>query len=395
MNGKGYIKNIIASGATTITSPLIGAFVFFSILFGSPSLVFAVDTPYDFEFANTATRLEHSRGDVVTATPWYIWWDDSEICDTGNGTLVLTYATGTQIYSTGSQQCNESGTAGIRGGIALTNALSGQPSGTYIIRLTASSSPAVTWTEAIVWNNSQYGGPDEFYTRITSVTSPLSNQATPSTNVQFAFQYYNADGTTYAYAGAEIVDITSQQTLTPVELAIISDGFATYATTTQLRYGNSYMWRPYLRNASSTVFIQGQWITPFGVVSSTGTTSPYIQSISSTTPSFFDFVNVPELLRSRVPFSYLFSGIALLGTIDEIPASSNSALVMTFVPPSASTTPLGIALTNVEMFSTSTITELMGSNVLNSFSNLMAWVMWLSMFWFFFHQAMHEINHKK
>jgi len=163
------------------------------LFFGLVEPVFAVDTPYDFEFATNATRLEHAREDVLTGTPWYIWWDDSEICDTGNATIVVTYATGTPVYYPTPQQCNESGTAGIRGGISLLNALSGQPSGTYLIRLTASSTPSVTWTDAFVWTGSSLDEPDEDLdrTRFVLITSPEDEEViATSTAVTFSSYIY-------------------------------------------------------------------------------------------------------------------------------------------------------------------------------------------------------------
>jgi len=240
-----------------------------------------------------------------------------------------------------------------------------------------------------------YDAGNEGGSAILNTISPLANMATPSTQVVFEFTYWNADD--FDTAGAEIVNITQQQNIAPLTEDILVSGQGSFQQTLGLNSGMSYMWRPYLYNSSSTEKLFGEWEVPFGVVTTTGTTTAFATSISSTTPSFSDYVNVPELLKTKVPFAYLYQFVTMLQDTSSIPSATSTSLTLSFISQNASTTvPASFynSLTNVEMFSTSTVTDLMPQNVIDLLYALQVAVIWLSVAFTCYHVGMRATNHQ-
>lgn len=211
------------------------------------------------------------------------------------------------------------------------------------------------------------------------VYTPLANYQTASTSVLFSYDVFVASSS-FTFACAEISSITNQQNLAPLCRPILSSGVTSFNATTTLVTGNSYSWRPYLLDSVNGIRFNSDWIIPFGIVSTSGTTTPYfVPSLaSSTNPTFLDFVNIPSLLQRKLPFSLFYDVNNILQGIDQIPASSAPTAIFDFIAPSASTTfpALYSSLTDVELFSTSTVTELVPEEVSSLFLLIQQATIW-------------------
>jgi len=218
-----------------------------------------------------------------------------------------------------------------------------------------------------------FGGGNSQKSRIVKVNSPVVSP-TPSTSVPFSFDYYNTGYEGYNEAGAQIKDVTAQFDVVPAEVAVNSTGLATYSSTYTLTTGHGYLWRPYLRNSSSTTVptLYGPWTGMIDVVTdSASSSSPYITANASTT-AFFDYLNIPQLLETRLPFAYLFQIKNLLGSL----ATTTSTFPELVLHIGATTTPIHM---NVTILSSSTVLMFTGQNNVNDMRDYIAAALWFTL----------------
>jgi hypothetical protein len=166
------------------------------------------------------------------------------------------------------------------------------------------------------------GTQDSGDTRIVSEDTPPNGSITGSTSVGFTFQYYFndvADFGRYDLAGVELQDLTNFSIgIGPPESAITASGYSTYSQTKTLTTGHEYMWRAYLRSASTTEKIFGG-LTTFFVVS-----NPYpidlnsqTTSTGSTTEQFSSgLTGLFNGITTGPPFGFIFSVISAVRTLN-------------------------------------------------------------------------------
>jgi len=241
--------------------------------------------------------------------------------------------------------------------------------------------------------------------RIVNVIEPRNGTTTPSTSVSFKYDIFTATSSPYSQTCAVITDIN---TLVQTETcgSLLFSGATSISLSKTLTSGHAYTWYADLRATSTALRVQSANYT-FYVVSKTGfefedidgLESPldlHTSSTSASSTSFIDYVNIPKLLRTKIPFAYIYQFGTLLLHLDDIPAAQNTALRLTFVASAASSTlPAGLysSLSNVEMFSTTTATKLIPSSVLSVLYLLQVAVIWVGVAFTCFHIGTRAFNH--
>lgn len=192
---------------------------------------------------------------------------------------------------------------------------------------------------------------------IGSIVSPQPNgMTTASTSVNFSFNYFVNVLDGYTKVGLELNDVDGNSTIVPVYGYISGSGLKTFTATSTFEYSHYVWWRPYLENASSTKKY-GVWQS-FYVVSASTTNQTLLPIDQDATSSIMAMLNVPNLLKTRVPFAYIFQIAEVISDTSMVSSSSVASLTLNFV---SSSSPYASQLNGVAMFSTSTITSLMGS----------------------------------
>lgn len=224
---------------------------------------------------------------------------------------------------------------------------------------------------------------------ITNVYPLLVDSPTPSTTVDWEFDYYNACVEGYDVAGVEIQDVTNGFDYAPVEQDITSCGGDTYTHTFNFPSGASLLYRNYLRDTSTTTpspKLYGSLVGLVNIVSGNPNITPYLStSTTASTTAFFDFINVPYLLQSRKPFSYIYQISVLLSDVGSTTADTAGSVAYDFGT-YASGTPLA-SIGSVTLFSTSTVTHFLSPTLLALFRGFLVAVLYISAGMFIFHDV--------
>lgn len=223
--------------------------------------------------------------------------------------------------------------------------------------------------------------------RIIAYNSPTYNVST-STSVLFDFDYYNSGYEVFDKAGVEIRDLTAQFQYAPIEEDVNLVGFADYSQYYTLIAGHAHLWRPYLKNSasSSVPTLYGNWVGIVDVVTASASSTPYLaSSTTATSTAFFDFLNVPYLLQTKVPFAYFYQVSNLLTNLSSTTATSTGSVTYDFGE-YASGTVLS-SLGEVTLFSTSTVTQLIPSWILALFRALIVAILYVSAGMYLFHDV--------
>lgn len=202
-------------------------------------------------------------------------------------------------------------------------------------------------------------------TRFITPYIPNNGVISGSTNVNFNVDYfYNDSANPYLnVVGIDLKDVTTGFQYAPIESPILASGGGEYDHNYILTAGHYHLWRPYMRSTSNQEdTIYGSWYS-LDVVTPSASSTYFIdpitgEPINATSSSFFDFLNVPQLLQTRVPFAYIYQVGSLLLTLDDIQATSAPIFMLPLGM--ASTTLPGVS--DIEFFSVDTITDLMPSS---------------------------------
>lgn len=213
-----------------------------------------------------------------------------------------------------------------------------------------------------------------FIDTISPVTSP-----TASTNVNFKWTGYNTGQEGYDKIGVEIRNVTAGITVVPTLQDSAFTGTVTYDQDYTLTTGQGYLWRPFFTNtASSTVPNKnGEWVGMIDIVTTSASTSCGSLCGDSESSSFlFAFLDVPTLLKTKVPFSYVYEFSGIIGGYSEITASDVSEITVSF---SGSTTPPALSATfdDITLFSTSTVTHFLSPTLLALMKLLLSMTIWV------------------
>jgi len=201
--------------------------------------------------------------------------------------------------------------------------------------------------------------PNDLSTRILQPYTPENGNLSTSTTVVFSFEYFFNDSTSFGLfdtVAIEITDLTSGNA-TPTTIGnktINSSGITTYTTNAILNAGHLYLWRPTIFSSTgASTQLYGDY-SSLDIVFRSASSTPYTSATigTSTLPNatnFLSFLNVPNLLVTKIPFAYFFQ--IADGIRQGISTTTNTQI------PSGTITISGLrgASTTVDMFSTTTI----------------------------------------
>jgi len=221
--------------------------------------------------------------------------------------------------------------------------------------------------------------PNATSSRIVQINEPLSGSISTSTDVLFDFSYFNndTDPTPVEYAGVELLNTTNQTSVFRIDQPIITSGGGSYRRSIPLIANNQYIWRPYLRTATTSSFIYGD-AQIFNVVTNPAPSSLYTQPLATSTATSTEgkYLNIISLLQNKHPIAYIPQTYALLQEEATLEGDSTfPKLTFDFTDTRLGSTTLG--LTEVDMFSTTTITHFFNEDQINLFKTLITAVIWV------------------
>lgn len=204
--------------------------------------------------------------------------------------------------------------------------------------------------------------------RIISLNAPANNGTTATEVVTFEYTYFNNPSDGFVKTGVTLVDLTASQSIVGASTTISGSGQFNASLQRQLASGHQYRWTAYLEKANGQRVISQSQI--FYVVSFVGygsSTASVLQpseitesNASSTLQStLMQFLNIFSLVQNKIPFAYVDRVIEEIDT-SNLPATSEFAAVRVDFPTSTNSM---LNIGTVELFSTSTVTDLMGNTI--------------------------------
>jgi len=216
-------------------------------------------------------------------------------------------------------------------------------------------------------------------TRITQIYEPLSGSITATNAVTFHFDYFNADGATYQYEGYELKNITDGVSVLTQNDNVISSGFGTFSTTTNLSPNKTYMWRPFLSNDESN-FVYGDFKI-FHVISNPNPNSSITLEATTTdmeefNGQFAQYFNLISLIQNKYPVSYIPQMITVLNN------ELTSATTTEFPSLELEFDYNGTATVTLDAFSTTTIVGYLPDHLVDQWKTLISYILYISFFSF-------------
>lgn len=283
------------------------------------------------------------------------------------------------------------------------------------------SAGQVVYVDTVAPPPIEFGNPT---THIIAQNYPTPGVTTPDAEVTFDYDFLNTglDSPVYAFAGIEVINMTKGITYdtSEAEVAISSSGEISYTNAvTIIDTGDAFQWRPYLRTASSTAFIRGDWYS-FSVLVQNPVASPYSPiegGFGTSTASDFCDENLPyddsdiiqatltfipngickavsfmvvpsqasvntfqswgQTIQTKIPFSYGIEMYNIFNDINTAISSSSTTNFPVLELEYGSTTGSSFH-GSVVLFSSTTVNALFPEAVRNGFRNLLSVVLWLS-----------------
>jgi len=231
----------------------------------------------------------------------------------------------------------------------------------------------------IYWSGSQIQIDPSSSTRFITPYSPSNGTTTGSTAVSFSAPYFFDDTSSYSLYDTVAFDIVDATSGNPPyrfgQTTINSSGYSTLSSSQTLIAGHLYMWHPVMYSSTgSSSPISGDYYT-LNVLYESASSTPYIGATlgTSTLPSstnLLSFLNVPNLLATKVPFGYFFQAK------DAILNGANSTSSTAIPSGTFSIRGIGHGTTTVDMFSTSTVGYFLSSSTISLLRGLMVAVLY-------------------
>jgi len=156
------------------------------------------------------------------------------------------------------------------------------------------------------------------------------------------------------------------------------NGYYTFSRSMILPYNGNYTAQAILYDSSTGSTTLSNTIY-FGLNSTSTTLDLGIASSSEN--GLLGFLNVPELLKTKIPFAYMFQIATALQTAIATTSTSN-------ISTGSFNWKLGNnATTTIDMFSSSTIKYFFTDTYINIFRTLEVATIWFSLGWFLYHDA--------
>jgi len=239
---------------------------------------------------------------------------------------------------------------------------------------------------ACVWTTDEISA-QATSTRITSIISPVNNTTLPTTLATFSFRFWNGEPV-YDRYGFELRDITGNFQYISKESSILASGFSTVSTTTSVTANHFHMWRAYLKDTSTGSYIYSNW-NSFEVVGSSASSSPLLSGndYATSTNGFLEFLNVPELLKTKAPFAYLPLMWNTLTQTSGIATSTVATSTMSFVM--ASSTSFQQTIT-IDFFSETVFRRFLSQDLINLLRGLLATLIYAGTLWYIYHDLINR-----
>jgi len=158
-------------------------------------------------------------------------------------------------------------------------------------------------------------------------------------------------------------------------------GNGTASSSVTLTLGHEYLWQPVMTFLSGNEVV-GLYYSYFATstLPATYTGATFGTSTISLTTSFIDFINVPSLLKTKVPFGYIYQFASII-------TSSFASSSATTIPSGSFSVHFPAGTTTIDMFSTSTISHFISPSMLALIRGFMVAITYFSFGWFVFHEA--------
>jgi len=227
--------------------------------------------------------------------------------------------------------------------------------------------------------------------RVISQITPTNGSTAPSTEVQFVFSWYNTGLEGYSVAQTEINDISSGFQYTPIQSNAALSGTGQTTQIYTLTANHLHTWRGCLLNPTTFQKTCSGYYSLNVVGPSASSSFPVLPEINETNATssaqggIFAFLNVPQLLQSKYPFSWFFDIADLYQQLQASSTEDVAAVALEYSLLDISSTTKNALPSSWEVFSTSTITQFIPESVLNAWRLLMTAVIWMSVVAYLYH----------
>jgi len=242
-----------------------------------------------------------------------------------------------------------------------------------------------------IWGQPEQPNQFASTSRIISQIAPLNGATTASTEVQFDFSWFNSGQELYTVAQAEISDVTGGIQLVPQQSNAALSGTGQTTQIYELQANHYHIWRGCLLNPTTAQKTCSPFHS-FEVVGPSASSSfPVVPDINETNATssaqggMFAFLNVPQLMQSKYPFSWFFD---IADLYQELQASSTedvATVTLDYSSLDISTTTKNALPSSWTVFGTTTITAFIPEPVLDAWRVLMSAVIWMAVVAYLYH----------
>jgi len=201
--------------------------------------------------------------------------------------------------------------------------------------------------------------------------TPVTGYINPTNEVVFETEYYANSQNEFDRLIFEIRDLSVGQNLVPlVSNTITQNSWSTFTATTTLTTDHQYFWRPVMTNTTTGFQVEGKWNLLYIINNTNGQTfDPSL--VATTTPSAFsDFLNIGNLLSTKIPFAYVYQ----IGTLLLDLANSTTTAV---APIGQIPINLGHGTSTLTVFSTSTVTYFFSDSQISLLRGIMVLILYV------------------
>jgi len=220
--------------------------------------------------------------------------------------------------------------------------------------------------------------------RILEQVSPSNGATSPGAAVDFEYTWRNTGFEGYDTSQLEINDITSGFQYTPSMEPLLVTGNGDTTFSRLLEENHLHTWRACLVNSELGTRTCSGYFSLNVVGASASSSFPVIPSVdgdnatTSAQGGIFAFLNVPQLLQSKYPFSWFFDIAELYQQLQASSTEDVATVSLDYSTLDISTTTKNVLPSTWTVFGTSTITAFIPEPVLDAWRLLMTAVIWMS-----------------
>jgi len=230
-------------------------------------------------------------------------------------------------------------------------------------------------------------------TYIIAPYTPANGSLAASTSVSFSYDYFFNSAESFGLLDSVAIDIVDTSAgPNPVRLGtqtISATGFSTFNHTATLIQGHFYLWWPVIFSSTgASAPVKGN-IYSLDVVTPSGSSTPFLGATVGTstlpdTMNLLSFLNVPNLLQTKIPFAYIFQ------IADGIKVGMSSSTAATI--PTGTFTYRGVtgATTTIDMFSTTTIGYYLNPTLIGLWRNFELAILYVTFGYALYRRAKHK-----